>query len=305
MQAFFRLGQADARVVAAALSAGTGERVSKIAADVAKRDADGLPEAWASVTHTVRDGYGDAVELSAPAWTAFKELARKDGAGQVEALTRLARVSGVERLYVQAADSKQPVELSRYVAKAGPEEYRVTGPAPVRLTVSFPRPRLSVVSRETEGERQQAWTRTLMELPVRQAVLRLAGDTPGVVKVVAVADPTSQPGFEKFVSAAVAGGGQSANEVEETLAWRRAEVEAVALGQPEEMPPPSELRSLAEKAASGPDARHAAGALPAAGGRKRREPARMRNGKAEIAPRPPACVSAVPAGTVGEDGSLA
>ena len=41
VQAFFRLGHADARLAAASLSAGTGERVSRVAVDVAKRDSGG------------------------------------------------------------------------------------------------------------------------------------------------------------------------------------------------------------------------------------------------------------------------
>jgi len=38
------------------------------------------------------------------------------------------------------------------------------------------------------------------------------------------------PGFERFLSASVAGSGQSAREVEQAQAWRREEVERVAGG---------------------------------------------------------------------------
>ena len=41
VQVFFRLGATDARLVASSLSAGTGERVSRIAVDMAKRDREG------------------------------------------------------------------------------------------------------------------------------------------------------------------------------------------------------------------------------------------------------------------------
>jgi hypothetical protein len=232
IQSFFRLGHADARAVASALTAGTGERVSSIAADVAKRDVEGLPETWAESAHTVRDGHGDPIKLSAPAWTAFLDVVgRGDGTDQIVALKRLAVVSGVERLYVQAADTKQPMELERYVARIAPDEFRLKGPAPVRLVVSFPRPRLSVLSRESEGERQQAWAKRLMELPNRQAAVRLAGGTPGVVQVVEVSDPIRVTGQEKFLSAAVAGSGQSPRELEETLDWRRDCVERIATGK--------------------------------------------------------------------------
>ena len=231
VQAFFRLGPADAKVVAAALAAGAGEQVARVAVDVAKRDADGFPASFAQMNHTITDGFGSPVALSAAAWTAFRHLAKSAGGeGQVAGLKRLAGVSGVERLYVTAPGTKQPVELGRYVRGLGVESYHVAGPSPVRLVVTFPKPKLSVVARLSEGERQQRWQKVLMELPVRQAVLRLASGKPGVVRVAEVTDPASVPGFEKFVSAAVAGSGQSAKEIEEVLAWRREGVERVAAG---------------------------------------------------------------------------
>lgn len=231
VQAFFRLGPADAKVVAAALAAGAGEQVARVAVDVAKRDADGFPASFAQMNHTITDGFGSPVALSAAAWTAFRHLAKSAGGeGQVAGLKRLAGVSGVERLYVRAPGTKQPVELGRYVRGLGDETYHVAGPSPVRLVVTFPKPKLSVVARLSEGERQQRWQKVLMELPVRQAVLRLASGKPGVVRVAEVTDPASVPGFEKFVSAAVAGSGQSAKEIEEVLAWRREGVERVAAG---------------------------------------------------------------------------
>ena len=231
MQAFFRLGYADARLVAASLSAGSGERVSRVAADVAKRDSEGVPETWAEVTHTVRDSRGEPVCLSSAAAQAFWHLANKaDGKQQVEGLKRLARVSGIDRLYVHAADTKGPVELSRYLRGLAPDDYWLLGTGPIRLVVSFPRPRLSVLSRETEAERGQSWLRTLTELPVRRAVVRLASGQAGTVQVMEVADPIAPAGFERFLSAAVAGSGQSAREVEQAQAWRREEMEHISGG---------------------------------------------------------------------------
>lgn len=245
VQAFFRLGYADARLVAASLAAGTGERVAKVAADVARRDVarrdvDGEPEAWAEAKHTVRDGYGEPVALSPAAAQAFWHLTQKGtGAAQVNGLVRLARVSGIDRLYVHAADTKAPVELLRYLRGLDPNDYFLEGEKPLRLVVTFPRPRLSVLSRETEGERERRWIRTLTGLAVQQAVLRLSpggsdlqASTPaGVVQVVSVSDPGSAPGFERFVSAAVAGSGQPAREVAQAQEWRREQVEKIAYGK--------------------------------------------------------------------------
>lgn len=229
VRAFFRLGYADAKLVAASLAAGTGERVSKIAVDVGKRDGEGQPETWAEAVHTVRDGRGEPICLSPAAVQAFGHLARKaEGDAQVAGLKRLACVSGIDRLYVHAADSKKPVELSRYVRGLSPGDYDLTGFGPVRLTVYFPRPRLSVILRETEAERERKWIRTLGELPVRQAVLRLASGEAKVIQVLAVADPVPAAGFERFLSAAVAARGQSAREVEQAQTWRRETAERVA-----------------------------------------------------------------------------
>lgn len=302
VQAFFRLGHADARLVASALSAGTGERVSRIAADVAKRNSEGQPEAWAEVVHTVRDGYGDALKLSAPAWTAFREVAKAgDGKAQVSALKRLACVSGVARLYVHAPDTRQPQELGKYVLGLAREEYRLCGPAPIRLIVSFPRPRLSLVSRQSESERQQGWTRTLMELPTRQAVLRLSGGgpgqmtEPGVIRVVEVPDAGAQGGFEKFISAAIAGSGQSAKEIEETQGWRRDQVERVAGGKVERTETVEKQKAIMEPASSG---RRAATA-------KANHAKRPAGATASTPARASVPAKTVPVGTVGEDGSLA
>ena len=229
VRAFFRLGHADARVIAASLAAGTGERVAKVAVDVGKRDAEGLPEAWAESSHTVRDGRGEPICLSPSAVQAFWHLARKaEGDTQIAGLKRLAAVSGIDRLYVHAADTKKPVELSRYVRGLPPEDYCLSGSGPVRLTVYFPRPRLSVLSRETETERERKWIKVLGELPVRQAVMRLASKGAQVVQVLPVADPVPAPGFERFLSAAVAASGQSAREVEQAQVWRRETAEQVA-----------------------------------------------------------------------------
>jgi len=314
VQAFFRLGYADAKLVAASLSAGTGERVSRVAADVGKRDSDGFPEAWASATHTVRDGRGEPVALSPAAAQAFWHLARNnnskaDGAAQVEGLKRLSRVSGISRLYVHAADTKRPVELTRYVKGLAPDDYRLVGTGPIRLVVAFPRPRLSVLSRETEAERGQRWVKALTELPVRRAVLRLATGRMGTVQVAEVADPGALPGFdvagfERFLSASVAGSGQSAKEVEQAQAWRREEAERVAGGAAD--PPPRQVNDPC----AGHLARRISSAVQESAVREVEEPgaARVANGRPHAPPAAgrvaPGTVAA-PGPMIAEDGSLA
>jgi len=244
VQAFFRLGPEDARAAASSFSSGTGERVTGLLADVAKRDSDGYVEAWAEVSHTLRDGWGEPVRLSAPAWTAFRDVSKNmtglnmknremsgmgmNGKEQLAAILRLAQVSGAGRLYVHAAGTGEPVEVSRYLSGLGADEYEVRGPAPLRLVISFPKPRLSVVSKVTEAERERLWVRTLTGLPVRRAALRLAGGKPCVMDAVSVADVALGAGAETLLSGAVARSGQSAREVEESVCWRQEQVERVA-----------------------------------------------------------------------------
>ncbi|MBV9852129.1 MAG: type IV secretion system DNA-binding domain-containing protein [Armatimonadetes bacterium] len=318
VQAFFRLGYADARLAAGAIAAGTGERVERVAVDVARRGAEGEPEAWATIRHVVRDGRGEPVALSPAAAAAFRDLTRNaewrdDGAAQVEALLRLARMSGEGRLYVHAADTKAPAELRRYVRGLAPDDHWLEiggreGAGPVTLAVSFPRPRLSVVSRETEAERERAWTRELASLPVRHAALRLAGGAAAVVEVAKVPDPSPPPGFERFVSGAVASGGQTAREVAEAQQGRRDEVERVAGGASEH----GEAGAMGPEARGAEDVGRLAGraASPAGnavGNRPRGRKATTRQAGREglTAPSARPALSSAPAGTVAEDGSLA
>lgn len=234
VKAFFRLGYDDARIVAASLSAGSGERISRIAVDVTKRDREGKPAEFSSWAHPVLDACGNFLKLSEPAWIAFLGLKKQgDGDRQLEGLRRVAQASGMERLYVRAPDSRCPVELCRYVQGLNPNEYAIEGPFPVRLVVAFPRPKASVVSRTGESERQQQWTKTLQGLAVRQAVLKLASQEPGVIQVAAVPDPQEPPGLARFLSEAMAVNGQTDKDLEEALLWRRQQVEDVAGGDKE------------------------------------------------------------------------
>lgn len=241
VQAFFRLGPEDARAAASSFSSGTGERVMALLADVAKRDSEDSVEAWAEVSHTLRDGWGEPVRLSAPAWTAFRDVSKSmrgaettgmgmNGKEQLAAIQRLAQVSGTGRLYVHTAGTGEPVEVSRYLSDLGADEYEVRGPAPLRLVISFPKPRLSVVSKVTEAERERLWVRMLTGLPVRRAALRLAGGKPCTMEAISVADAALGAGAEMLLSGAVARSGQSAREVEEAVRWRQEQVERVATG---------------------------------------------------------------------------
>lgn len=186
------------------------------------------------------------------------------------------------------------MEIGRYVRGLLPQDYRLSGSGPVRLVISFPRPRLSVLSKETESERGQRWLRALSELPVRHAALRLAAGPAGIIRVAEVPDPSSIPGFERFLSEAVARCGQSSREIEEAATWRRDEVERIAHGT--------------ERPALGNGAAERSGRKPPARTRPRSgEAVGLAASRSEIAVPLPGESSPPPiaAGTIAEDGSLA
>jgi hypothetical protein len=243
-RAFFRLGYADARAVAASLSAGTGDSVTALLVDVVRRDREGVPVGSDSVQRTIRDGYGNALRLSSAAWEALCAVGSAgEGDRQLAALRRVAQVSRIGRLYIHDPKTREPIELAQYVCNLPPDRYRIAGPRPIRLVISFPRLRASVVSRASESDRQQGWAKTLMELPVRHAILHLPGSLPGIAEVVKVANPVAPAGYEKFISASLAINGQSARDIEETLFGRTEEIERIA-----KRPLPPLLETASKKA---------------------------------------------------------
>ncbi len=228
VRAFFRLGYDDARLVSSWLAAGTGERLEAVRVEGPSRKNREDDRDWTSQSHIIRDGYGTPLELSGPAWTAFDGFSQNAaGDRQLTALGQLSAVSGVGRLYVHAPDTENPVELNRYVKGLRAEDYEIMGPSPMKLEISFLRPRLSGIERETETERSQAWLRTLLELPVQQAVLRGASGQAGIAKIASVSNPPLTTPFYEY-QAKVVKQGQSAPAVLATLEWRKGEVERLA-----------------------------------------------------------------------------
>ena len=151
---------------------------------------------------------------------------------------------------------------------------------------------------------------------MRQAVLRLATGRTGTVQVLPVADPVAPPGFERFLSAAIAASGQSAREVEQAQAFRRETVERVASGRRPETDETGALPDQATKDREAPNrpVRPTGRSMPApsprqvaspVGGRKRassgEEPRLAEISRTKICQR---TTPSLTAGTVAEDGSL-
>lgn len=254
VRAFFRLGYPDARIVASALAAGTGEDVLTVQAEVlSKKDRTTGHTAYVEIPHPIVDGYGKPLRVSAEALAelparrlatphhpvqtarlAESSLAKSElavtsrkifsqalqGVTPLDRLRRLAAYSGISRLYVHAAGSGEPVEVGKYI-QGLPECCYLVGPAPIQLVVCFPRPSFSIVSSTSESQKRERWTRLLMYLPKQQAVTILSPDPPTVIQVVSVPDPKASQGLSRFLSTALQVNCQSLREINEVAEWRR------------------------------------------------------------------------------------
>lgn len=227
VQVFFRLGHTDARLVAASLAAGAEPRVRKVVAGVEWENKSWGQAAMTEWRHPIREATGHPVRLDEAGWERLKK--RPDYWNDpARTLRSLAGEWGARRLYVLSADRKEPVEVVQYVAGLSHSDYQITGPAPLELVVSFPRPRLSGIERWSEREALREWTKALQELPVQQAVLRLSepegkgGQQTGLVKIVNVPNPPNDPEQKAFRRAVLRANGQSVEEMEATARWRGA-----------------------------------------------------------------------------------
>jgi hypothetical protein len=244
VQVFFRVGQNDSRLIAHSLAVGTEPRVTRLVASLPPSDRETGEWERTTVVHLVRDPFGKALRLSPAGWDRFR-APTPSGGEPVAALLALARAGGVPRLYVQAPDTGEPVELRAYLAGLRPKDFWFTGPAPLKLVLAFPRPRLTGVERWTETDAGRAWTRCLMDLPVQHAVVRVASQAPEVIKIADV--PTPNPDraqLARFLAESGALNGQSAAQIEAARHGRAASMARLIRGGPALDPEEEEDGSL-------------------------------------------------------------
>ncbi len=221
VQGFFKLGYDDAKLVAASLSAGAPATIQRF---VASFD----PETQTTWSHRICGGEGLPLRLPEPRWAHFAQ-GGLTGRSAVQRLLALGKTSKQPRLYVRAADTQQPVELTTYVSGLPDSDYSLAGPA-LELVVTFPRPRIANVERVTASDVASTWIRELQNLPVQHIALRLAGTEPGIVKVSDVTIPERTPALDAYLARSYAANGQSAAEIARVLAARTAAVERLAAG---------------------------------------------------------------------------
>jgi len=206
LRVFFRVEKHDASIAAASLGGGRSSRPERVALTVTGESETGVSR--------IVDGEGRPLRLSPECWSDFIRA----GKGSIGALKSIAALCGVGRLYV-CAPTKEHIELARYVRGLPPGTYRIHGPAPIRIAITFPRPKVSVLSSASAAQRDDEAERLLQSLPVQHAVVRTdVGDSFTVrvhdVPFGILPDPA------EFL-----GNGQSAEEIAGVEAWRRAGVE--------------------------------------------------------------------------------
>ena len=249
---FFRLGISDARFAADALSAGQGGQLRRVVLEAAPPEypaSAGPPatdsrtgklvklekvvpkESW---THPVFDGRGFLLERTETAYATVRRREPEilscigdDRYGIPRAALearKLAVASGLPRLYVNRAGTRDAVEVGEYVRGLREEEVSLSGASPLSLIVHFPRPRLKRLEKASETELRQEWVRRLMDMPKQQAALWLFDGPTRLVKVIDVPDALSDPELPGFEQAALDATGITPAEVEAAYRFREAGV---------------------------------------------------------------------------------
>lgn len=235
VKAFFRQGPADARLAAATLATSMEARVQRLSVEADTPRTEGDP-VIAQLPHAIRNASGQRLRLDPGSWSRVSTA--NTGTARLAALMQVCREAGAPRLYVNAADTGDPAELRAYLAGVPASDFTVSGPAPLRLIVGFPRPKVGGVERLSEGEAQRQYARRLLQLPMQHAVLSLLGKEAGLVRVADVPDPEPSPELDAYVQAVREAGGQSAAEIADVASERERRIELLRSGRP--IPPETE-----------------------------------------------------------------
>jgi hypothetical protein len=225
VQIFGRLGP-DARLVANSLAVGTGSRLTRLVVS-----ADEKPGAQRiSVSYKLRDQARQSLKLSPSFWEALCRM--KNLSERLRTLYAVAARYKIGALYVVNPLTHRLDEVGGFLGGLPESEWELTGPNPVGLTISFPRPVFSGLKHRSEHERELALVRLLQSLTPQQAVLRVAGGRPGLIQVCDVPDHGPDPRTQQFLQAAARANGHSSAEVVACLRRRREQVDGATRSAP-------------------------------------------------------------------------
>jgi hypothetical protein len=227
-RAFFRLGPEDAKAATAFLSSlapDTGSEVSRLTLDVQKGGGKLDPPVMEKRVHRVQGLHGEPVHVPPLLWEEFERFRSLPGGPERQVAAFRMLLSRVPRVYVSSPIDGQPFEIGEYLRGVPGEDISFSGPDPLRLIVRFPRPKVTVLERVTEADREKGWAAALMSLKEREAAVVTPQAGARLVKVLPVELPAgggSGPDWGRYLRH-----GQSAEAVERGWRWRREQMEAV------------------------------------------------------------------------------
>lgn len=227
LRVFFRLGNDDAPKVARSLTVGLGRKPWRIAIGPPDKND---PEPRHSVSYRLVDAFDRPVTLSPNAWTKLQAVQQQTRLSETEdgrLLAELARAmeeAAIPRVYVIHSNSLR-TEVAEFVRGVPGDCLRFAQPDTLRLVVSFPKPKVTIVEEKGEAERTNDVVRTLLHMPTQEAIAATDGGGTWRLRVVDVPFPSALPSPDAFL-----GNGQSAERIRQTYALRRATVEAKAGG---------------------------------------------------------------------------
>lgn len=235
LRVFFRLGDADAKIAAATLAAGCGNRLRRLVIDSAPAKAGGTAPT-ATWSHPILDGRGLYLERTGGNRDIVPVSERLLGEDilylpeSVRRLRSLAVRSGLNRLYVRDAWTWEPVEVGSYARGLRDADVSLPAVTPLCLSVTFPRPRVRREEYTSESDLAQRYAGTLLSLPKRRALLWTSDDNDSreaarIVEVVPVPDPPDPASTEAFALRVLAASGATAESLWSTEEWRRERVE--------------------------------------------------------------------------------
>lgn len=215
-RAFFALGDTDSDTIGQRLGKGRGTEVRRMSLTAGNGQA--------SVWHKIIDHRGNQLCVSDDAWHRLKT-----SSNPLAILKELCQSSGIPYLRVVLPNNER-YDLWQYLDGLSPGCLRFSGPDPLKLVVVFPQPTVRVLDQKSESEQARSLSHRLAFLPPAQAVMRTDTDMLGLVKVVNVEFPDPLPELSDYLA-----NGQRSEEINETLAWREAQADTLAVATP----PPS------------------------------------------------------------------
>jgi hypothetical protein len=138
---------------------------------------------------------------------------------------RLCEASLILRVYVRVPGTREAREISEYVGDLPQDCFYFTGPSPVKLVLSFPKPKVTLLQQAGKEEGAGDMAVLLQKMPVREAFIRTDTGKPVRVKVVNVPFPECLPEAEPYLCT-----GQDAQEIKECHLNRLRQIEAVSQG---------------------------------------------------------------------------